>query len=305
MSVTTLPAAPSTLVASATNTTTVRLTWVNHSAGQSGFVIERATGAGTFTQIDSVGAGASSYDDSGATEGTAYTYRVRAADAGGNSSPSNTATVTTYAAAPTGLTAAASGPGHVNLSWADHSAAATGYRVERSTDGVSFTVIDSIATGSTSYDDASVGSATTYTYRVVAYNAAGDSAFSQSPAVLTQPGQVGGIVAAAIDDTSIRFTWNAVAGATRYQVYHASGEDLTLDADVAGNVTTAVVSGLSPASGGQYLGGGAERRGRGAVRRYGFGVHAARGRVGVDGNGVGDRPDTGGPRLDGGPGGGE
>ena len=43
--------------------------------------------------------------------------------------------------APTNLTATATSPSRVNLAWTDNATAETGYKIERSTDGVNFTQI--------------------------------------------------------------------------------------------------------------------------------------------------------------------
>ncbi|MDQ3441591.1 MAG: DNRLRE domain-containing protein, partial [Planctomycetota bacterium] len=59
-----LPAAPSTLLATGASATKVNLTWADHSSDETGFKIERKTGAGgTWSQIATVGAGVTSYAD--------------------------------------------------------------------------------------------------------------------------------------------------------------------------------------------------------------------------------------------------
>ena len=72
-----------------------------------GFKIERRTGAGSFAEVGTVGAGVTSWTNTGLTADTAYTWRVRATNAGGDSSYSNEASATppSLPAAPTGLTA--------------------------------------------------------------------------------------------------------------------------------------------------------------------------------------------------------
>lgn len=80
-------------------------------------------------------------------------------------------------AAPTSLTATA-GKRKVTLSWADNSGNESGFKIERSTDGVVFTQIATTGADVTTYTNGSLTSGTTYHYRVRAYNSSGDSAYS-------------------------------------------------------------------------------------------------------------------------------
>jgi plastocyanin len=95
----TAPAAPSMLVATAQSTSDVQLTWKDNSSGaneETAFRIESKTGGGAFSQIASTGADATGATISSLAPATAYTFRVRASNAGGNSAFSNEATATTF-----------------------------------------------------------------------------------------------------------------------------------------------------------------------------------------------------------------
>lgn len=85
--------------------------------------------------------------------------------------------------APTGLTATATGPTSVALSWtaATDDVGVTGYRVQR--DGAD---IAGGVTG-TSYTDTGGAPASTYTYRVIALDAAGHTSAPSAPATVTTP----------------------------------------------------------------------------------------------------------------------
>jgi hypothetical protein len=91
------PAAPSGLTATAISSSQINLAWVDNSNNEDGFKIERCQGAGcsSFAQIATVGAGVTSYPDTGLIASTSYSYRVRAYNAGGDSAYSNTASATT------------------------------------------------------------------------------------------------------------------------------------------------------------------------------------------------------------------
>ncbi|HET6251483.1 MAG TPA: NPCBM/NEW2 domain-containing protein [Tepidisphaeraceae bacterium] len=329
------PTAPSGLSAVATLPTQVNLAWTNNGLTATGTLIQRSTDGVNFTQIASVGATVSSYADTTAAGGTAYTYRIAATNANGSSAFTPVATATTPAAgstitnlstlswvsavagygtvqknlsingnpitlngvtystgigthavsnivynlngaytnfvsdigvdgeeqanggslifevigdngailynsgiltntsptvsidvnvtgvktltlnvtngiagninydhadwagaklisssaqvplAPSGLTGVAISSTQVNLSWTNNAPNATGFVIDRSTDGVNFTQIATTAAGVTTFTDTSAAAGTTNTYEVAAVNAAGNSAFSNTVAVAT------------------------------------------------------------------------------------------------------------------------
>ena len=123
----TVPAAPSALTASA-GSGLINLTWTDNSANEAGFNIQRATNSGFTANLTTfaVAAGVNAYTDNTVVGGTTYYYRVSAFNSAGQSSPSNTSSVTasgtvTVPAAPTVLTASATST-QINLSWTDNSA---------------------------------------------------------------------------------------------------------------------------------------------------------------------------------------
>jgi serine protease AprX len=100
------PAAPSGLSATAVSSSQINLSWADASNNEDGFTIERCQGAGcsSFGPIASVGAGVTSYSNTGLSASTSYSYRVRAFNTGGDSGYSNSASATTSGgAASTGL----------------------------------------------------------------------------------------------------------------------------------------------------------------------------------------------------------
>ena len=95
VTVSNLPAAPSGLGATPISYNQINLAWTDNSSNETGFKIERKKGAGgTYTQIGTAGANATSYNDTTAGAGTAYTYRVRANNGSGDSAYSNEASAT-------------------------------------------------------------------------------------------------------------------------------------------------------------------------------------------------------------------
>ena len=91
-----VPAAPSSLSATAIAATRIDLSWTDNASDETGFKIERSKrNNGSFAQIATVGQDAPSYSDTTVRKGTTYYYRVRATNANGDSAYSNEANATT------------------------------------------------------------------------------------------------------------------------------------------------------------------------------------------------------------------
>ena len=96
------PTAPSNCDAVAQTDTKINILWRDNSTNETGFKIERCTGAGcaNFVQVAQVGANVTSYSNIGLVANTTYNYRVRSYSSTlGNSTYSNTDSAKTY---PTG-----------------------------------------------------------------------------------------------------------------------------------------------------------------------------------------------------------
>src|SRR4029453_15039527 len=106
----------------------------DQSSNESGFHIQRCTGTGcsSFADIASVGAGVTSYPNTGLPADTRFRYRAVAFNNDG-SSPSNEAEASTLPAAsapmaPAGLTATAVSSSQINMFLTDQSNNKTGFR---------------------------------------------------------------------------------------------------------------------------------------------------------------------------------
>src|SRR5437879_3506132 len=139
---TTLVPPPTNLTATAVSSSEIHLSWTAPTAiglVVSGYEIERSTNGGLTwaVLVTDTGSTATTYEDTGLTHTTLYTYRVHTiAPALGTSFPSNTASATTLAVAPsppTGLAATAASSSQINLSWTapadDGGSPITGYKI--------------------------------------------------------------------------------------------------------------------------------------------------------------------------------
>ncbi len=78
-------------------------------------------------------------------------------------------------ATPTSLTATPVSTSQINLAWTDNATNETGYKVYRSTNGGAYSLIDTIAANSQSYNDVTVTAGAIHSYKVAAYNGSGES----------------------------------------------------------------------------------------------------------------------------------
>lgn len=170
------PAAPTGLTATAGNNQ-VALAW-NASAGATGYNVKRATvSGGPYTTI-APNSASTSFTDTTAVNGTTYYYVVSALNAAGESANSSQVSATPQApsppAAPTGLTARATGKKKINLAWSQSTSPnLTQNKIYRSTtSGGPYSLIATIA-AATSYNNNGLASGTTYFYVVTAVNSSG------------------------------------------------------------------------------------------------------------------------------------
>jgi hypothetical protein len=117
------------------------------------------------------------------TTGTTYWYRGPRGHA--ERRLSNVASATTFPppAAPSNLTAQALSATSVQLTWTDNSSSESGFRIERSTDGVNFIFVGTVGANVTSWTNLYLTSGTTYHYRVRAYEGTVNGGYSNVAAV--------------------------------------------------------------------------------------------------------------------------
>jgi hypothetical protein len=147
------PSAPTDLVGTSISSSRIGVTWQDNSDSEAGFRIERRTGAGSYSQIATVGAGITSYTSNGLAASTTYYYRVRAYSATGNSDYSNETSATTLPPPPSAPTFKSPASGSTvssltpRLEW-NPSTGATAYGLQVST-GSSFATLMVNVTGIT------------------------------------------------------------------------------------------------------------------------------------------------------------
>jgi titin len=177
-----LPAAPTGLTATAISASAINLAWLDEAGNETGFEVERsADGGSQWSLLAVLPANTTAFGDSGLAAGATYLYRVRATNADGPSAWSNVASAATFPpapGAPSGLVATATSASQIALTWTDNASNESGFRLERSVDALTWTQVAALGSNVVTYTDSGLSSATTYYYRVRAWNAGGDSAWS-------------------------------------------------------------------------------------------------------------------------------
>ena len=156
-------------------------------------------------------------------------------------------------AAPTGLTATPFNANEIDLAWTDTSGNEAGFKIERC-QGVgcsNFVQIATVGANVKIYWDTGLSASTTYTYRVRAYNAGGNSDYSNtaSATTLTLPAKPSNLTATAVSRTQINLSWKDNSNNEKnFAIERCRGASCTnfaLIATVAANITSYSNTGLT------------------------------------------------------------
>jgi subtilisin family serine protease/fibronectin type 3 domain-containing protein len=205
--------APPANVKAAPGNGVVMLSWdANGESALSGYKILYSATQPPDTELD-IG-DVTEYEVGSLINGTHYYFAVRAmgdfpavGPLEGNDSAIVAATPSLVPAAPSNLSASSVSTSQIDLSWTDNYYGEQGFGIERKESGSAFSQIAIVAENTTTYSDANLSEAATYSYRVSAYNDNGDSSYSNEVSATTLPAAPSGLSASAVSDSQIELSW--------------------------------------------------------------------------------------------------
>jgi len=230
--------APTGLSITGKTSNSISLSWTD-GAGETGYVIERSADGINFAQVGTTAAGVTTYTATGLADYNRYYFRVRAQDASGVSVPSTVVHDVTRAGAVSNLNIISYTKSNLVIDWTD-AAGETGYRLERSPNGTTnwTTVSDSISKNVPIYSNTGLSTATTYYYRVVTKDAAGDAATSAVVAGCTRLDAPTNLHVTDASYAGISLAWNSVTAATSYRVERSTDGGTTYSTLASGVTST-------------------------------------------------------------------
>ncbi len=185
------PAAPSDLVGTFTNSTTVTLLWKDNSYNEKGFEVWRKdisnNGTIDYRRIKTLTENTISTTDIGLSSFTAYYYKVRAFNSSGYSDFSNEISPMTESGGPWNLKAEGIGMSVIRLTWTDFVPNELGFIIERlDAFTAQFKQLTIVAPNTTEYlDTQQISSGVTYTYRIAYFTSTSKSPYSNEVSAAT------------------------------------------------------------------------------------------------------------------------
>ncbi len=203
------------------------LTWSAVSTAGSYDIYRGTTSGGESVTPLQTGITGTSFSDAAVAAGSSYFYEVTAVNGGGQSGDSPEATATLappIPGTPTGVTATATSPSTISVSWLDESFE-TGFQVLESGDGVNYSLVTTTAKGVTSYPASGLVAGQKYYFEIVATGASGNSQASV-PASATTPSNIvaSGFygLTATPQPSEILLAWPAQFGAVSYSIFRGT-----------------------------------------------------------------------------------
>ncbi|WP_298607129.1 fibronectin type III domain-containing protein [uncultured Spirosoma sp.] len=242
------PESPLDLKATAVSSSQIDLVWSDRSTDETGYEVERSGDGLSFSRIAVLGANVVIYSSTGLTASTTYYYRVRGLKGSAGSAYTHIVNAKTFEnpgtilpSPPTNLVATAISSSQINLTWTDASTNETGFDIERSSDGKSFTKITEVGANVTTYQNTNLTANTRYYYRIRAINQSGASPYSNiaDATTLTDLGAPGDLVGTAVGNSAV-LSWKDNASVeTGFELERSvNGGDFAKISSLSANTTT-------------------------------------------------------------------
>ncbi len=225
-----LPAAPSGLSAEIAGAA-VNLAWTNNDPDATSFQVERSTDGSNFDYLATTDA--PRFSDQNIAVGRGYAYRVEAQESGLQSLASPTVTVYIAPAGPSGTQANPISSSEIDLSWTNPSMSATGFEIDRSTDGSFYAILTTLYGTATAYQDTGLTEGTHFYYKIRSLEPGGMSAFSDVSDAYTLL-QTPGNLSATPSGSEIDLSWTNLSSDSSVEIQRSSnGGPFTTLADTS------------------------------------------------------------------------
>lgn len=246
---------PHTLVASSVSLTQINLLWTDDSGDESGFEIERSTNGVNWTPLATVSPDVTTYQDTGLTCDTTYSYRVRAFRTSDGQFSLYTAPASVALLcipdAPTNLTAQPTSESEITLNWVGQGGV-NSHHIERSVNDGGWQEIASVPSATSTYVDSGLTCATNYAYRMRSFRVDESVYTSYTPVVNATipcpPAAPTLLSVNALSETEIEVQWQDNSSSeTQYTIeYSPDGVDnWQVAGTTAANQTTYTHNGLT------------------------------------------------------------
>ncbi|CAN5256511.1 hypothetical protein BH11PLA2_BH11PLA2_11050 [soil metagenome] len=192
----------------------LNLTW-DAVTGASGYSVERSSDGVTFLPLAATTT--ATYSDTNPTGSQRYFYRVRATDAAGRSDVSSVVNLVNRPSAVRSLEFTSYTSTSIVLDWLD-TGGETGFRIEKSTDGLLFSPVTTVGKNIPSYTVTGLTASTPYAFRVIPTSSLGDGAIANAVTGSTRLAAVTTLTFSSVNSNSVVLNWTAVAAATGYRI---------------------------------------------------------------------------------------
>lgn len=243
---------PTGLKAESASYNSIKLSWAP-VLGATGYKIYRSsTSTGSYSAITETTA--ASFTNSNLTTNTTYYYKIKAyTQIGTVKEYSNYSIVVSQKpipSAPSFINSVSSGYNSVNSTWGAVTGA-NGYELHRSTSkSGTYTLVTS--TTATTYNNIGLTTGNTYYYKVRSYRLVGTTKifgnFTTAVAAKPIPNVPANFSVIRAGSTSIKLSWNAVAGASGYEIYRSTSSGGTYSLLKKTNLLYYTNTGLSTGS---------------------------------------------------------
>ncbi len=246
------PITPTQLSIGVRTGSSIQLNWKATATNATGFRVYRSTDGVHYSPIANVKPTTKSFVDTHLAAGKSYFYKVSAVGTGGEALSGAIHTTTTASsplAAPATIAVKSVTGNSVTLQWTDPSTSINGFRIYRSTNGKTFTLVGNVPAGTFTFTNNGLAPKTKYYYEVSAWNATGNllSKSVTATTLAAAPTPPSHLSFSDVTTSGVVLTWpDSATNESGYHVYRSTdGANFTLLTSLPANSTSFADNGLT------------------------------------------------------------